>query len=125
IDPSAIEYVQPDFRPVAEIDATGLAPVPYHLVIRRCGDETAVTMPASAVRALVAALYRMYGLEFRERDMAPLWRRLDAFPDGDAPIRLLEPIIARAKSADADATATVAPEPTKPTRGARSAEDPR
>ena len=89
VDPEHVDYRQPDFRTPAAIDASTLTPLPLALMVRRVGDEDATTVPGAAVRALVRALYTMYGVHQRARDMAPLWRRIDALPAEHEPVRLL------------------------------------
>lgn len=91
VDPRAVDYLQPDFRPAAEIDRTGLAPLPLVLIVRRCGAEAEPTLPASEARAIVSSLYLMYGRQFRERDMSRMWQHLDSLPAGERAIRLLDP----------------------------------
>jgi GNAT superfamily N-acetyltransferase len=91
IDPSSVAYLQPDFRPAAEIDASALAPLPFVLIVRRVGAEAEETLPSSRVRAIVGALYRMYQQHLRADDMRELWRRLDEMVDGDEPVRLVRP----------------------------------
>lgn len=92
IDPTAIRYLQPDFRPPLEINATGgPAPLPLDLLVRLVGEETRATLPASAVRGITESLYRMYAVGFRPADMAPLWRHLETFPPGETPIPLVPP----------------------------------
>ena len=92
VEPGRIAYHQPDFRPPHAIDASAVEPVPLSLVVRRVGREDEREMPASEVRALVRALYAMYGANQRASDMAPLWERHAALPDGDERIALLAPV---------------------------------
>lgn len=96
VEPSAIDYAQPDFRSPAAIDASGgPAPLPLWLVIRRVGSEAETAIPRPLLRQYVASLYHMYGRSFRAGDMAPLWAivdRLDAAPgDPESSVRLLLP----------------------------------
>lgn len=92
VAPERISYHQPDFRPPAAIDASGVSPVPLTLVVRRVGREHEEAIAASEVRAVVRALYAMYGAHQRDSDMAPLRTRLAALPDGDEQIALLAPV---------------------------------
>lgn len=92
VEPGRIAYHQPDFRPPHAIDASAVEPVPLSLVVRRVGREDEREMPASEVRALVRALYAMYGAHQRASDMAPLWERHSSLPDGDERIALLAPV---------------------------------
>jgi hypothetical protein len=89
IDPATVAYLQPDFRPAAEIDATGLAPLPLVLIVRRVGVEGEERLPGAEVCAIVGALYRMYEQHLRERDMRSLWGHLHGLLDGGGPVRLV------------------------------------
>lgn len=92
VDPSAVRYLQPDFRPPEEIDLDGTPrPVPLDLMVRLVGEEHRRTLPASAVRGIAESLYRMYSVEFRPSDMEPVWRNLENFPRGSTPIDLVAP----------------------------------
>jgi hypothetical protein len=90
VDPAVAKYHQPDFRPPTEIDRTGgPRPIPMALVIRRVGRESESTMPGSELAATVKALYTMYSLEFRAKDMAGLVKSIDAYSSD--PVRLVPP----------------------------------
>lgn len=81
LDPRQIDYQQPDFRPPAVIDADSrLRPVPLSLVTRRVAREADDSLPAVEARAMIAALYHVYGRTFRPQDMTPLWERLHHLP---------------------------------------------
>ncbi len=89
VDPEHVAYRQPDFRPAADIDATGVKPLPLALMVRRIGAESETHIPGSELRAIVHALYTMYGVHQRDADMTTLWPRIDALPGGDEQVRLL------------------------------------
>jgi hypothetical protein len=92
IDPTAINYHQPDFRDPREIDTSGGAkPLPFVLIVRRVGREAETTLAGHEVKLMVQALYSMYGVHFRSTDMAANWRMLDQYPADDAALRLLPP----------------------------------
>lgn len=92
VDPAIVNYFQPDFRPPEEIDRSGgPAPLPFLLVLRRVGREAERTITGEEVRAIVTGLYRMYGQDFRESDMAPLLRQLPDYPSDGAIIPLIHP----------------------------------
>jgi len=92
VDPSVVNYLQPDFRPPAEIDATGeLHPVLLDLLVRKVGREAETEIRAETVHGIAASLYEMYSQEFRPQDMAIVWDNLEAFPRGDLLIPLLPP----------------------------------
>lgn len=70
IDPGALDYHQPDFRTPADIDASGgPSPIPFQLIVRRIGREMESSIDGGEVRKLVAALYAIYGAQFRASDM--------------------------------------------------------
>ncbi|MFN8642745.1 MAG: hypothetical protein U0802_14240 [Candidatus Binatia bacterium] len=81
IDPDAVRYAQPDFRPPAEIDASSVQPVP---LARSCAASAASTRtPCSAARCALGRprlLYTMFAVHVRADHMAPLWGLLDHFP---------------------------------------------
>lgn len=91
IDPTKVHYAQPDFRNPSAIDESGVQPVPLGLVIRRVGRETERQICGAEVRAIVAALYEMFGLHMRPEDMAPLWARYDGLPLPDLLVDLVSP----------------------------------
>lgn len=92
VDPSVVDYRQPDFRDFAAIEASG-GPVPLRmqLVVRCVGREREAQLTGATVRAIAAALYGMYARQFRSCDMEPLWNSLDTYPTGESPIALLPP----------------------------------
>jgi GNAT superfamily N-acetyltransferase len=92
IDPERVPYCQPDFRAPAVIDRTCVRPVPLALVIRRVGREGEAEIRGSEARAIVAALYAMYGAHLRADHMAPLWALLNLFPAPDESIALRRPL---------------------------------
>lgn len=92
MDPASVNYLQPDFRSPAEIDISGgPRPLPFGLIVRRVGREAEDTIQGEEIRDIVAALYKMYGTGFRERDMAGLWESLRDYPAGDAEVALVPP----------------------------------
>lgn len=92
IDPAVVDYQQPDFRPPAEIDASGgPAPLRFQFIVRRVGREQEETITGAEVRDLAERLYRMYAQETRPQDMAVMWPMLDQYPAPDARIALLPP----------------------------------
>jgi len=92
VDPDVVKYFQPDFRPLAEIDASGgPRPLPFSLIVRRVGREHEGTIYGQEVRDIVTALYQMYGSGFREQAMTGLWESLREYPAADAQVALLPP----------------------------------
>jgi hypothetical protein len=85
---AGVPYLQPDFRAPEEIDAGGgPRPLSLSLLVREVGDDSHAAVPAETVRHIVECLYRMYGAEFRERDMACVWKNLERLPrDGTVPL---------------------------------------
>ena len=89
VQPEIIPYHQPDFRPFAEIDASGgPQPLPFWLMIRRIGREDEVLCRSSEIRSSVRHFYTMYGQIFRRKDMASLWQALDNYPPCETDIPL-------------------------------------
>ena len=92
-DPTAIHYLQPDFRPAVEIDtAGGPRPVPLLLVVRRVGRENEWTINGRDLRAAVRAVYATYADGFREKDMRPNFESLNSYPPDDATVALVPPM---------------------------------
>jgi hypothetical protein len=92
VDPAQVRYFQPDFRPPAEIDASGGPwPLPFCLILRRVGRERDQAIPGTEVRQIVECLYQIYGTGFRARDMAAVWSTLTGYPAGHASVPLLPP----------------------------------
>jgi len=91
IDPTVVRYVQPDFRSPQEIDATSVQPLPLVLVVRRVGRETEESLPGDEVRAIVEALYGMFGVHAAERHMQPLRAVVEALPHTE-PVALQPPL---------------------------------
>jgi hypothetical protein len=88
----ATPYLQPDFRPPAEIDAGGgPKPLPMTLILRRVGRERETAMPASEAAAVVASLYRLYARTFRAADLAPCRSLLNELETRPGAIPLLPP----------------------------------
>lgn len=100
VDPETVRYLQPDFRPPATIDATGVEPLPLVLIVRRVGADAEDDLPGDEVRAIVSALYLMYGQKFRESDMRTIWERFESLPSGDARVRLVPPTTSAADAGE-------------------------
>jgi hypothetical protein len=91
LDPRALHYAQPDFRPAAEIEATGLRPIALDLVVRRVGRERERRCSGAEAHAIASALYAMFGVHIRRQHMAPLWARLAQGAGPDETLQLLPP----------------------------------
>jgi GNAT superfamily N-acetyltransferase len=92
VDPSRINYVQPDFRSPEAIDTSGgPRPLPFGLIVRRVGREQQQTISGSEIRGIVESLYEMYGTSFRPSDMAAVWKTLEEYPEPSAQIPLVPP----------------------------------
>lgn len=91
IDPDTVRYFQPDFRAPDEIDRTSVHSVPFALVIRRVGRESEESISSREARALITALYAMFGAHIRAGHMRPLWDRLDHLPSDSKELRLEDP----------------------------------
>jgi hypothetical protein len=77
VDPR-VDYLQPDFRSFAAIDASG-GPrlIPLELLVRRIGRDDERAMPAAELQHVVRCLYEMYAVECRPADMRPCFERLE------------------------------------------------
>ena len=92
VDPAAVSYFQPDFRPPGQIDASGgPRPLPFGLILRRVGREEEQVIRGVELREIVECLYRMYGAGFREQDMTVVWQSLRDYPGDDVEIPLVAP----------------------------------
>ena len=91
VDPTRVDYAQPDFRNPVAIEASGVQPVPLGLIIRRVGRETEHQISGAEVRAIVSALYEMFEVHMRPEHMAPLWVRYDGLPSPNLLLELVNP----------------------------------
>jgi len=92
VDPSRVNYHQPDFRAPMVIDVTGgPQPVRFQLLLRRVGREGDSEITGAELRRTVRAIYRMYGAQFRPQDMAHSALDLSHFPEDGEVLRLLPP----------------------------------
>lgn len=92
VDPARVHYLQPDFRDPSEIDQTGgPRPVPLCLMLRRVGREHEDQVSGAEVLAAARSLYKMYGVEFRARDMRVVFDSLAAYPGEDETVDLIAP----------------------------------
>ena len=92
VDPSRVNYHQPDFRAPMVIDVTGGAqPLPFQLLLRRVGREGESGIRGAELRQIIAAVYRMYGAQFRPQDMAHAALDLSPFPANAEVLPLLPP----------------------------------
>jgi hypothetical protein len=70
IDPRHFPYRQPDFRPAAEIEATGDRPHPFVLLLRRVGREREARLPLEEARAVMRLLYDDFETFCEEKHLA-------------------------------------------------------
>lgn len=95
VEPTAVEYFQPDFRPPEVIEAAGgSSPLKLDLLFRFVGDEERAGVTAHELREIITCLYRMYGKSFREQEMTELWENLSTLEDSDRAIPLILPTTA-------------------------------
>ncbi|MBX7156961.1 MAG: hypothetical protein K1X66_01050 [Verrucomicrobiae bacterium] len=92
VDPK-IDYWQPDFRSSEQIDASYLQPVPLCLMVRRVGRELEQVISGEELRSLIESLYHMYSVEFREKDMEPLWEHIKRLPAAHETVALISPVL--------------------------------
>ncbi len=82
LDPTAVRYYQPDFRPSATIDAGGgSVPLPFQLIVRQVGREHERTITGAQARRIVAAIHALYGAQFRAAEMAHPLLKIDDCPE--------------------------------------------
>ena len=92
VDPVAVPYHQPNFRPQEAIDAgAGCPPLPMRLVIRRVGREQERELPGAEVRALVDALYHTYAADLRAEDIHAVEATLTRYPADHERVALVDP----------------------------------
>ncbi len=92
MDPGAVRYFQPDFRPREQIDASGgPRPLSFGLIVRRVGLEQEAAIRGAEIREVVERLYQMYGTGFREQDMAVVQRSLRTYPGDEIEVPLVPP----------------------------------
>lgn len=92
IDPAVVRYYQPDFRAPELIDQSGGArPLPFQLLVRRVGREEERMIAGSEARRIVQAIYRMYGAQFRPRDMAHAALAMTDYPSDEQAVALVPP----------------------------------
>lgn len=95
VDPTRVNYLQPDFRDPMEIDKTsGPRPLPLCLMLRRVGHEHETTLGGDELLQVVHSLYRMYGVGFRESDMNVVMDSLADYPPSTDIVDLLPPTLA-------------------------------
>ena len=93
VDPLSVRYHQPDFRAPEVIDAGGgPRPVPFQLLLRQVGREQDDSISGGRVRRIVAALYEMYGRQFRPQDMRHPSLQIEAYPPPQQRIALRAPL---------------------------------
>ena len=91
VEPAAAPYAQPDFRPAELLAGDAPRPVSLGLVVRRVGRESETTMPASELRAVIDAIYAVYGVHVPAAALEPLRAAAVAWTSRPAPFRLLPP----------------------------------
>jgi hypothetical protein len=91
VDPAAAPYAQPDFRPAELLAGDAPRPVSLGLVVRRVGRESETTMPAPELRAVIDAIYAVYGVHVPAAALEPLRAAAAGWAGRPAPFRLLPP----------------------------------
>jgi GNAT superfamily N-acetyltransferase len=91
VDPIAAPYAQPDFG--APETWVGAAPraISLGLVVRRVGCEAEQALPAGELRAIVEAVYAVYGVHVPATALDPLRASAARYTSRPGPIRLLPP----------------------------------
>ncbi len=87
IDPSRVDYFQPDFRDPADIARTGGArSIPLSLVVRRINQPPATTLSAAAIRSIVQSVHALYATSFRPAEMATAHAAIRLPDAGEIPL---------------------------------------
>jgi GNAT superfamily N-acetyltransferase len=90
LDPAKIPFLQPDFRPAEEIDATGVHPLPLGLLVRFGAALCPESIPTRFAREISSTLYDMYGLEFSAKHLEPVRASLKKYPPDDELVALVD-----------------------------------
>jgi hypothetical protein len=74
------DYLQPDFRSPQVIDRAGesSSPLAMSLIIRRVSDEKEERISGGELHEMVSALYAMYAVGFRQKEMELPWKRVES-----------------------------------------------
>jgi GNAT superfamily N-acetyltransferase len=91
VDPSEAPYAQPDFSAPEQWESAAPHPISLGLVLRRVGLEAETTMPADELRAVIEAIYAVYGVHVPAAALDPLRDAMRAYTSRPAPFRLLPP----------------------------------
>ena len=91
IDPSAAPYAQPDFGAPDTWEGAAPRAISLGLVVRRVGREGESTMPPDELRAVVEAVYAVYGVHVPAAALDPLRADAARYTSRPGPIPLLPP----------------------------------
>lgn len=91
VDPSEAPYAQPDFSAPEQWTTAAPRSISLGLVLRRVGRESETTMPAEELRAVIEAIYAVYGVHVPAAALDPLRDAMRAYTSRPAPFRLLPP----------------------------------
>lgn len=91
VDPRRVPYSQPDFRSAAEIDRSGVRPVPLCLVLRRVGRENEFRITGEELRGIVGALQAMFAVHVRADHMESVRELAAGMPSAGDEVDLLVP----------------------------------
>lgn len=92
LDPSAVRFYQPDFRPPTLIDAAGSSdPLPFQLIVLRIGKEHERTVSGAQARQIVRAIYAIYGAQIRATEMNHPLLNIERYPADDAVVSFVLP----------------------------------
>lgn len=91
VDPAEAPYAQPDFGVMDTLATAAPRSIALGLVLRRVGRESETTMPADELRAVIEAVYAVYGVHVAAAALDPLRDAMRAYTSRPAPFRLLPP----------------------------------
>ncbi|MSP26518.1 MAG: hypothetical protein EXR75_15495 [Myxococcales bacterium] len=92
VDPAAVPYAQPDFRPAELLAGAKPEPIALELVVRRVGREDERSLPAAELAAIVDAIYAVYAAHVPEVALGPLQRAAEKWTRGSATFSLISPV---------------------------------
>jgi hypothetical protein len=91
VDPIAAPYAQPDFGAPEQWEGAAPRAIALGLVVRRVGREAETAMPPDELRAVIEAVYAVYGVHVPAAALDPLRDAMVRYTSRPGPFRLLPP----------------------------------
>jgi GNAT superfamily N-acetyltransferase len=92
VDPAAVPYAQPDFRPAESLAGESPVPIPLELVVRRVGREQERALSAAELSAIVESIYAVYAVHVPASALGPLQRAAADWTRSRAEFALVPPL---------------------------------